>query len=763
MRLFYSVLILVCFFVYNLALRVEFDSPQIQMVGARTTALGLSNPLVSDDFTNHLLNPSSLAFTNGVVSGLTYKTVLQEFEYYLFSTVFPVYFLNSYLSPYGIDDLSFSLTYGQLSSPKNFETFFSEFSNQIYEQESFYSSFSLLSSSLSFMTFDKLGFNQSSYGFNFKILRYHVDRHLSSYAFSTDFGMTLVKRNFYRYIDEFNFAFTINDLFGTQFDLKHSAKGLLPLRFGVASKMVFNDLSFYAFNHFENKVGLASSYAFSDTFSLNGATNFSEYSLGFSSIFTNVSLLDGQMYDLVFDYALDKRPKPYAADYDHVVTLSFRGVGYSKPPVILEPKDRFSIVKRFINLKGMAEKNATVYLYNDNELIVTVEADRYGFWSIKNLRLQEGENELKARILKRDMSLSSESNRLVVFADTTPPQFNLNVHPDKEGLKVTLISNEQLSKVSMQIDGKPVPLNSKKSKIDFLKRSPIVPEKWEATVPFPKFLRPGPLSKTMSKLTLDVIDLAGNSSRSYQEDFFTSLIFPEDKFVHSRNQIRVIGKVSAFVDRFFVNDQPVYQDEEGRYAITLPLNLGKNMLVFKSQFAKEKILFYTCRILRLQSFSDVNEDVEGQREINLMGTLGLFKPNNKEANMFFPNRFIDRAMMARFLVNQNQEIKLEDVDNDVYLDVPYDHPDAAYIQAAVKNGLMGAFADGNFNPDQGLTRAEIGDFLKKARLMNVDRLDGDQNALMQKWELAYALAYLPQYQVLIDELLNWETGYNVNF
>ena len=104
-------------------------------------------------------------------------------------------------------------------------------------------------------------------------------------------------------------------------------------------------------------------------------------------------------------------------------------------------------------------------------------------------------------------------------------------------------------------------------------------------------------------------------------------------------------------------------------------------------------------------------------------------------------------------------LEIQPVEDDLFYDVPKTHPDAAYIQIAIQKGLMRVNPDGSFTPDKPLTLANIIDLLSKAGVLNYQDDTADDIKLIKRRELAEFLAYLPQYQIKINRLIDWDSGY----
>ena len=163
---------------------------------------------------------------------------------------------------------------------------------------------------------------------------------------------------------------------------------------------------------------------------------------------------------------------------------------------------------------------------------------------------------------------------------------------------------------------------------------------------------------------------------------------------------------------------------------------------------------HSMRVLRLKSFTDVNESIKEHRFIELMATLGVFQ--GESDGSFLPNAPVTRLYLTKFMA---QIMELEPLDETpIFSDVDLNDPNSMYIQVAIQEGLISAQPDGSFRPNQPLTLNQIIDYLSNARIIRkLDVEDGDR--VVTRKVFAEFLSLTPQYEIQIDELLDWETGY----
>src|SRR3989339_417528 len=238
-------------------------------------------------------------------------------------------------------------------------------------------------------------------------------------------------------------------------------------------------------------------------------------------------------------------------------------------------------------------------------------------------------------------------------------------------------------------------------------------------------------------------------------------IFPADKTVLYTQEGTVKGEVDNWlIRRVTVNSLEVVVGDDGRFNLTLPLKYGKNSLNIAGFDAKDRLLAAEkIRLLSLKSFVDVPVNYWAVFPIAYLAMEniltgypdGSFRPEGNIARAeiatllvktmssrndllpsqrkriqeliflgvvevgknYDPLKGLTRADYAKWLV-KTDDLSFPTVDDDVFPDVSKSHPLAPYISAAVNNGLMTLFADGEFRPEQGITEAEEKALIAKA-------------------------------------------------
>jgi bacillopeptidase F len=101
-----------------------------------------------------------------------------------------------------------------------------------------------------------------------------------------------------------------------------------------------------------------------------------------------------------------------------------------------------------INLHGFAESGSDVKIYLTGQSVNDVIADNDGNFSMDNLELTLGKNEITAMAVDNAGNKSRESEKLVVWYDNQPPELEVNQPADKsiitsENSKVEIVGKTE--------------------------------------------------------------------------------------------------------------------------------------------------------------------------------------------------------------------------------------------------------------------------------------------------------------------------------
>jgi len=254
------------------------------------------------------------------------------------------------------------------------------------------------------------------------------------------------------------------------------------------------------------------------------------------------------------------------------------------------------------------------------------------------------------------------------------------------------------------------------------------------------------------------------------------LFSPANHCITTEASVVISGTVKGVLS-VKINGVDAYVDDTGLFQVEMPLSMGKNLILIQGVSGKKK-LFIKRKVLRRQRIfiaqepvllsekktlydmeknlydkaiqiqsqetieglsGDQKDQLEEQKQqlveesakidqmkqdiakklaeldkdkknVTALASLGILKPSDK-VNL---DDKIVRAELAIIAVKA-KGLPIEDVADDVYKDVPRDFWAAAYIKAAVDNGIMKPYPDGSFKPLAWVTQAEGKAFFDKLK------------------------------------------------
>ena len=735
------------------------------MIGSRGLSLGSTSPVISEDLCSVFVNPASIADVETLSFAVNNRSVLSDFHYNSFTLAFPFYLQDiAFLKDKKRrpDQLfAFALSYGSLrlndiskttlDSTGTFDPLF----DRIREIDRFNAGFNVFSLSAASSIYQFLELDQISFGLNAKVIQYFVDQQ-SEYGLGIDAGASISRYFYHSLINKVQFGLSIQNLLSSGFEFKDSlVTTTLPINFlfGVKGSFFEEALHLYLHNNLDT-FSFGIEYAYTDSLQLRGSSNFKTFNLGLGLIIAKLPALTApKSYNVRIDYNYSQNQYPYNSEPSHAVSLTFFGSSKPANPYILIPEKNLVLTKKSkIKFSGFGPKKSLIYAYNNEGLSRSTYSNAFGNWSFKRFPLKPGKNVLHVQSKDKDLLTSYSSQSIHVFYDNKTPTFKTVIYPKDQKLFFKINAAEQLSSIHAVYDKKSLVFE----KSSFPTKDPFKPSVHFASIPLPNHLLTfSRASKKQDSFSIYVKDRALNQSPTFKVPFFMSLSFPQDQYVHYKKSLRIIGKSSSQVKKIIINSNPVYIDKNNNFSIPIQLNVGKNLIPVQCKTYGDD-LTYSMRILRLQTFDDIDSSVKGRREIEFLATLGLLPSDDK---LFLPEQEVTRGYLTKLIVLSEPNVTLKPVNASVSFDVSQNHPDAPYIQAAIKNGLMRVFPDGTFRPDTPLTLAQIIDLLFKSGFITYQDATADNTKNVKRRELAEFLAYLPQYQIKINQLTNWDVGY----
>mgnify|MGYP001185670249 CR=1 FL=1 len=759
------------------------DNPQVQMVGARHMALGMTNPIIEHDINGAFINPASIAGIQSMPLAISYKNVLDEYEYKLINLGIPFHLrFNIRKTNERLQHLNFGLSYGSSLFSGIPETF-CESNNKdgscksIQDIDKPFSSGNQIGAlTMGTQFYDFFGFNTFSVGFSFKYFRQFLTATDASYSqtMGVDTGLITSRMLNLWFLDTIHLGLSLHNIFAPPAKNSYTQnETLLPLSIYFGSKIdMFSDTLSLYINNGLSGLYFGAEYKLLENIILRGSSNLNIFRLGTGIIFNDIAIGFGQHnYSVRFDYTYEHPEFSFLAP-THMISFSILGDSRPNAPRILTPESELLITdKSIIDLAGIGPKNTTMRIFRNDAMIRTTASNKSGKWSSQQLELVPNKNLIYVQSYSLNKDISLESYPVMIYSDIIAPKMTPAIVFTSDTIKVLIDINEDVAEVNGQLGDEPLFFikqnqNAPNNLIDAY----MQPTHWTAEVPIPPDLAPNSAVKqNMPLLTLQSEDLAGNKTDLLETPVFLSILFPQDQYVHYKDSLRVIGKLSPLVDTLMINKNPIYIDQSRQFASPVDLTPGKNMINFNltlktnpkhNTLKSNKTVNYTMRVLYLKRYPDVTPKTKGRREIEFLSTLDILY--GEDDGNFYPEKPLTRAYMTQLLVLMSNIDVPDTVTTLLFSDVAADYPYAKYIKVAIENGLIFAFPDGSFRPDQAITLSEALFLLSNAGLIELTESESTEDRYITRAELAEFLAYLPEYESQIEALINWETGYKLD-
>lgn len=744
--LFFTVFFLTTQIVGQSAAR-PIDNPQNMMVGAKFQSLGGTNPVLEGDIGGIFANPAVLGGMESSQFIFSSQKILNAFDYTLLGVSYPL----DFKVPFTVNNkrvkqrIVLGLSYGGVGLQEIPETI--EANGVGRQIGSFNSGFNLYAGSAGTTFYDLFGVNSIAVGTSFKIYNQYLGSESRS-TFGMDFGAIGTYHMQYLFVDQVHLGLTVlNLLSGTLEWSDNGDTATIPAEFylGAGVDMFGDMLSVYA-NNTVDGFALSSEVRLGSDIYLRGSTNLNKMNLGTGIKLKNVAGVGDQALSLRIDYNFTMNPDPVSDELTQALTFTVLGESRPFAPSILEPNEDFLTGDNYVDLNGVGPKNTAVRIFNNKSLVRTAMTDKYGKWRYKGFPLKEGNNEVFLQSYSIDEDSSQDSDKLNITVDTIPPTVALSIFPEGDYLEIQAKSQDDIVDMTGDVDGE---------EIRFTQIGET--EVWRSLVPMPENLKNGrPIPDKYNFLEVVAVDQAGNQSQISEVPFFVKLTYPTDRFVHFQDKIRLIGAASPMVKRIKFRDNPVYIDPEFNFSFQRNLNPGKNIVRMTVETLNDRQMNYNLKILFLKTYPDLVKGVRERREIEFMTTLGVL--HGDEDGNFRPYAPVTRMYITKLMaIVTNLKVNKDAVS--VFPDVSSDDPGIPYILAGIENGSIFAYPDGTFRPNQPLTFDEVIEFLSSAGIMNDEEVE-EGSKIMERRELAQVLSYQPKYERAIEEMVDWDKGYD---
>jgi len=186
------------------------------------------------------------------------------------------------------------------------------------------------------------------------------------------------------------------------------------------------------------------------------------------------------------------------------------------------------------------------------------------------------------------------------------------------------------------------------------------------------------------------------------------IVSSPDKLVTFESSVVVKGiAVDPDIVEVRINGQKVKLSMKGEFAYSVPLEVGKNVIMVEGFDRGGKLVDKDrLRVLRLITYPDVPSNYWTYEQVGFIGTLGIIK--GYPDGSFKPEGDITRAEMSTLLVRTQAggDENVPVATQVLFPDVPLKHWASRYVNLAWRNDIVKGYPDGTFKPSANITRAE---------------------------------------------------------
>ena len=193
---------------------------------------------------------------------------------------------------------------------------------------------------------------------------------------------------------------------------------------------------------------------------------------------------------------------------------------------------------------------------------------------------------------------------------------------------------------------------------------------------------------------------------------------PQQKCISNQSSVKMDGKIAnaAAVRSISINGKNLILEKSGYFRSALILNPGKNLAVLSIIKNDGSVTKIARKILRVIKYPDMEELYYGhphwaKKIITDLATAGIIEAFPD--GRFMPDDLVTRGEFATWLCRA-KGILLEPVSSAKFRDVPAGHWRAPYIYAVTKKGYMGADSTDMFGIDEPLSRVDSAFAITKA-------------------------------------------------
>lgn len=193
---------------------------------------------------------------------------------------------------------------------------------------------------------------------------------------------------------------------------------------------------------------------------------------------------------------------------------------------------------------------------------------------------------------------------------------------------------------------------------------------------------------------------------------------PKQQYISNENSIKMDGKILNAADVYLIsiNGRKLILEKGGYFRSALILNSGKNLAVLTVNRNDGKSENIFRKILRVVKYQDMENPPSGRphwakKIITELATAGIIEAFPD--GRFMPDDLVTRGEFATWLCRA-KGLSLEAVSGEALRDVPVSHWRAPYIYAMIKSGYIVPLTTDTFGIDEPLSRVDAAYSITKA-------------------------------------------------
>ncbi|MFC1517504.1 S-layer homology domain-containing protein [Candidatus Margulisiibacteriota bacterium] len=489
---------------------------------------------------------------------------------------------------------------------------------------------------------------------------------------------------------DYEFGLALQNLLAPTFEYEEEDPSSyeMNVRLGISTMFDLWDQNFLVAFDFDNLgIHLGTEWQGPGGVAVRGGLDADNIALGVGLKIFSITGFDNKPHTIAIDYAYRMYETPL--QNTNYLGISYLGVSQTEKPTILNPISGKTLSVPTITVEGTAGKGDEVTVYINEIPRKVIRADeKSGIWSAKEVFLSEGKNEIKVQAEQLDFAASEFSEPVMINADLTPVEIRTTIEKMGNEIIVKARASKKMNRVATRLP------NNQTLALTYDADNAIWVGTWKVPLKF--------MDRPITLQTRGV-DESGNKTDIMKSKVSVQMVKePRDRTVTTQDFLNVRGYAPLDAKTVMVGDQILTPNEEGVFETTVALGeIGKQLVEVQVVDAKGVTVSSKVRVLRKASATDVPQDSFAYAAINDLLTIGAIQTDDQ--NSFRPQDPIKRGELAGLIAKVKGAAP---VAGSPFADVPANNPQARAIAAVAQSGWMQPLAEGQFRPEDTVSRGD---------------------------------------------------------